>query len=208
MSRFATVAALALPASANTGNVHTAQDCYTWSASVTLNPDVHSDHFVEVTSTIPGTTGIVDGHYNTIGNPGPIQIWHVTGEAPSSGTVTLTILDKYRQLDSTATAKLPPSEVCPTTTTLPPNIVTTTTAPPAVVTTTTLAPTTSVAPTTITLPPTTTTAPPDDDLDLRVACHRDGSREHIDDDRADSAQRQHDHVDRSWRDTPVASVHR
>jgi LPXTG-motif cell wall-anchored protein len=153
----ATVAALAIPAAANTGNVHTAQDCYTWSASVTLNADVHSDHFVEVTSTIPGTTGIVDGHYNTIGNPGPIQIWHVTGEAPSSGTVTLTILDKYRQLDSTATAKLPPSEVCPTTTTLPPNVVTTTTAPPAVVTTTTLAPTTSVAPTTITLPPTTPT---------------------------------------------------
>jgi LPXTG-motif cell wall-anchored protein len=157
----ATVAALALPASANTGTVHTAQDCYTWSASVSLNPDVHSDHFVEVTTTIPGTTGIVDGHYNTIGNNGPIQIWHVTGEAPSSGTVTLTILNSDRSVDSTATAKLPPSEVCPTTstTTTPPPVTVTT----AVETTTTVAPTTTitVSPTSITLPPTTPpTAPP------------------------------------------------
>ena len=159
----ATVAALAIPASANTGTVHTAQDCYTWSASVSLDTNVTPAHDVEVTTTIPGTTGLT-GNFDTTGNTGPQQIWSVHGTAPSHGTVTLTIWNPgHKTIDTQTSASLPPSEVCPTTTTLPPNVVTTTTAPPAVVTTTTVAPTTTitVSPTSITLPPTTPpTAPP------------------------------------------------
>jgi LPXTG-motif cell wall-anchored protein len=158
----AIVVAFALPAGANTGYVTTSQTCYVWSATVTLNANVTPDHLVEVSSTIPGTTGIVDGHYDTKGT-GPQQIWQATGTAPSSGTVTLTILNSDRSLDSTDSASLPPSEECPTTTTTP--APTTTVAPP---TTTTPAPTTTVAPpttvatsssvegTTVTLAPTTT----------------------------------------------------
>ena len=46
---------------------------------MTLDSNVTSDHFVEVTSTIPGTSGIVDGHYNTIGHSGTTQIWTASG---------------------------------------------------------------------------------------------------------------------------------
>jgi LPXTG-motif cell wall-anchored protein len=156
----AIVVAFALPAGANTGYVTTSQTCYVWTATVTLDANVTADHFVEVSSTIPGTTGIVDGHYNTKGT-GPEQIWQATGAAPSSGTVTLTILNSDRTLDSTDWASLPPSENCPTTTTAPTTTVapTTTTAPTTTVappTTTTVATSTSVSGTTVTAAPTTT----------------------------------------------------
>src|SRR5579864_1768217 len=104
----AMVVAFALPAAANTGYVTTSQTCYVWTATVWLDTNVSSGHFVEVSSTIPGTTGIVDGHYDTTNNKGPLQIWQAMGAAPSSGTVTLTILNSDRTLDSTASASLPP----------------------------------------------------------------------------------------------------
>jgi hypothetical protein len=73
----ATIVALALPAGANTGHVTASQTCQGgWSVTVTLDNNTTPDHFVELTTTIPGTTGIVDGHYDTTGNSGPTQIWH------------------------------------------------------------------------------------------------------------------------------------
>jgi LPXTG-motif cell wall-anchored protein len=152
----ATVVAFALPAAANTGYVTTSQTCYEWTATVTLDANVSFDHFVEVSSTIPGTTGIVDGHYNTK-QSGPEQIWEASGAAPASGTVTLTILNSDRTLDSTDSKALPPSSDCPTATTAAAPTTTvapaTTAAPP-----TTVAPTTTVASETTLFAVTTTTA--------------------------------------------------
>ena len=78
----AAVVGFAVPAGANTGSVVASQTCLRWSASVSLDHNVTADRFVEVTSTIPGTTGIVDGHYNTTGNSGPVPVWHASGSAP------------------------------------------------------------------------------------------------------------------------------
>jgi len=153
----ATVVAFALPAGANTGYVTTSQTCYVWTATVTLNANVTADHFVEVSSTIPGTTGIVDGHYDTKGS-GPQQIWQATGAAPASGTVTLTILNSDRSLDSTASASLPPSAVCPTTTTTASPTTTTVASSTTVASQTTVVPPTTVAPPTTAAPVTTTTS--------------------------------------------------
>ncbi len=114
----AAVIGSAVPAGANTGSVVTSQTCLRWSASVSLNNNVTAGHFVEVTSTIPGTTGIVDGHYDTTGNPGPVQIWHASGPAPSHGTVKLVILKPDRTHDFSTSASLPKVDGCgPTTTT-------------------------------------------------------------------------------------------
>jgi LPXTG-motif cell wall-anchored protein len=114
----AAVVGFAVPAGANTGSVVTSQTCLRWSASVSLNNNVTAGHFVEVTSTIPGTTGIVDGHYDTTGNPGPVQIWHASGPAPSHGTVKLVILKPDRTHDFSTSASLPKVDGCgPTTTT-------------------------------------------------------------------------------------------
>src|SRR5579864_6159605 len=52
----AIVVAFSLPAGANTGFVTTSQTCYTWSAAVFLNNDDNLGYYVEVSSTIPGTT--------------------------------------------------------------------------------------------------------------------------------------------------------
>jgi LPXTG-motif cell wall-anchored protein len=128
----AAVIGLAGPAGANTGHVVTAQNCDTWSVSVTLDSNVTSDHFVEITTTIPGTTGMVDGHYNTIGHQGTTQIWSANGQAVTSGTVTLTILNPNRTLDSQSSASLPGASECTTTTT---EATTTTTYPETTTTT-------------------------------------------------------------------------
>ena len=114
------VAVFGLPAGANTGHVVATQTCYAWSASVTLDNNVKTDFFVEVTTSIPGTTGIVDAHYNTTANTGTTQIWEATGPAPASGTVTLTILYPDRTVDSTASASLAtPNNCTPSTTAVP-----------------------------------------------------------------------------------------
>ena len=154
----AAVIGLAGPAGANTGHVITAQNCQSWSASVTLDSNVTSDHFVEVITTIPGTTGIVDGHYNTIGHSGTTLIWSDSGQAPASGTVTLKILNPNRTLDSQSSQSLPDAANCETTTTQS----TTTTQP--VTTTTCECSTTTTQPVTTTTHPTcecsTTTTQP------------------------------------------------
>ena len=161
----ATVIGLALPAGANTGHVFASQTCEAWSTSVTLDNNVAPDHFVEVTTTIPGTTGIVDAHYNTIGNSGTTQIWSASGPAPSTGTVTLTILNPNKTLDSTASASLPNANNCTTTTTTAPTTTTTaatttTTAPTTTTTTTAPMTTTSIHEQGSTTIVTTTTSPP------------------------------------------------
>ena len=113
----AAVVGLAGPAGANTGHVQASQTCEGWSVTVTLDNNVTSDHFVEVTTTIPGTSGIVDAHYTTTGNSGTTQIWSASGATVQSGTVTLTILNPDKSLDSTASASLPAAGDCDTTTT-------------------------------------------------------------------------------------------
>ena len=151
----ATVAGLALPAGANTGHVFATQTCHDgWSVQVTLDNNVTSDHYVEISTTIPGTTGMVDGHYNTTGNHSTQLIWDASGPAPQSGKVTLTILNPNKTVDSSASATLPSVESCGTTTT---TWATTTTICP---TTTTWQPTTTTWETTTTMPPTTTTMKP------------------------------------------------
>jgi LPXTG-motif cell wall-anchored protein len=146
----AAVVGLAGPAGANTGHVQASQTCQGWSVTVTLDNNVTPDHFVEVTSTIPGTNGIVDGHYNTIGHSGTTQIWSASGATVTSGTVTLTILNANRTLDTTTNAPLPSAADCVTTTTQ----ASTTTTCECNNTTTSQAPTTT---TTTTYPVTTTT---------------------------------------------------
>ena len=113
----AAVVGLAGPAGANTGHVQASQTCEGWSVTVTLDNNVTSDHFVEVATSIPGTSGIVDAHYTTTGNSGTTQIWSASGATVQSGTVTLTILNPDQSLDSTASASLPAAGDCDTTTT-------------------------------------------------------------------------------------------
>jgi len=76
-----------VPASANNGTVAVGQNCRTWHASVQLNHNVKPDRRVDVVTTIPGTTGITGGHYNTSFG----EIWSAGGTAPAKGTVTLRI---------------------------------------------------------------------------------------------------------------------
>ena len=160
----ATIVAVALPAGANTGHVFTSQTCYTWSASVTLDNNVTIERRVEVSTTIPGTTGIVDGRYDTINNSGTQLIWSASGNAPAAGTVTLTILNPDNSVDFTQSSSLQTLKDCtpsttttaPTTTTMAPAPTTTTVPVANSETTTTLAPATTLAPTTTTAAPPTT----------------------------------------------------
>ena len=141
----ATVVALALPAGANTGHAYASQDCDGWWAKVTLDNNVTSDHYVEVTTTIPGTSGIVDGNYDTTGNSGPKVIWSASGDEPTHGTVTLTILKPNKTFDTGDSATLHKVEGCndststtestmtsTTTTTTPPSSTSTSTTGPSV----------------------------------------------------------------------------
>ena len=144
----ATVVALALPAGANTGHAYASQDCDGWWAKVTLDNNVTSDHYVEVTTTIPGTSGIVDGHYDTTGNSGPKVIWSASGDEPTHGTVTLTILKPNKTFDTGDSATLHKVEGCndsTSTTEWTMTSTTTTTTPPSSTSTST---STSTTPTT------------------------------------------------------------
>jgi hypothetical protein len=101
------------PVSANSGTIAVSQDCQTWHASVSLNHDVQPDRSVDVVTTIPGTTGITGGHYNTSSG----EIWTAGGPAPTSGTVTLNIYFANGQLEFTDSKSLPVPEGCVTTST-------------------------------------------------------------------------------------------
>ena len=142
----AAVTVSALPAGANTGHVSASQTCSQWSVSVTLDNNVTSRRFVEITSTLPGTTNMVDAHYSTIGAPGTTLIWSAGGPSPARGTVTLTILNRDRSLDSTAFASITPVENC-----TPPSLV-------VVPTTLSIVPTTAAVPATTEAPTSTSEA--------------------------------------------------
>ena len=89
---------------ANTGLVTATENCTSWSAAVYLNNNVSPDHTVDVTSTIPGTPNISNGHYTTTGDSGNTLIWNYSGAAPAAGTVTLDIFNSNGSLDSSARA--------------------------------------------------------------------------------------------------------
>jgi LPXTG-motif cell wall-anchored protein len=109
------------PASANSGAVSATQNCQTWHVSVSLNHDTQPDRSVDVLTTIPGTTGISGGHYDTSFG----EIWSAGGAAPTSGSVTLNIYFANGQLEFTQTKSLPVPEGCVTTTTAVPTTTTT-----------------------------------------------------------------------------------
>ncbi|MGH2466959.1 MAG: hypothetical protein ACRDGL_04440, partial [Candidatus Limnocylindrales bacterium] len=106
---FAAGTLFALPVAAHSGDVVATQGCDTWSVTVTLAHDVTTDRSVDVTATIPGTTGIVDGHYDSSFG----QIWNQSGPAVASGTVTLTIWDGHN-VEFVTSASLPTPEGCAT----------------------------------------------------------------------------------------------
>lgn len=139
--------ALASAAGANSGGVHVAQNCSGWTASVTLDNNVTADHWVNVTTTIPGQTGLVNQHFKTTPPEEGGTIWSASGNTQTTGSVTLNILNANLSVEHTYTATLPPIVVCDTTTTVAP-------------TTTTVAPTTTVPVTTTVSATTTTTSPP------------------------------------------------
>ncbi len=114
-------AAGVVTALAHSGTVATSENCSTWTASVTLANNVTSDRFVDVLTTIPGTTGITNGHYDTSKG----LIWSATGAAPASGKVTLNIYtnsnNKPGALEFTAAGSLVPATGCMSSPTLSTN---------------------------------------------------------------------------------------
>lgn len=118
------------PAYAHSGDIDVSQDCYLWSATVTLNHDVTSDRYVEVISTIPGVPGLAkqNGFDSSYG-----VVWNKSGSAPVSGQVTLNIyLSNGTSVEFTQTKSLTPKEGCatktptPTSTSTPTNTATST----------------------------------------------------------------------------------
>jgi hypothetical protein len=112
----ALVALVAAPlvASAHSGNVVASETCTSFTVVVSLDHNVTADRTVDVTTTIPGTTGFTGHHYDT--SFGTILTLH--GPAPASGTVTLSIFNGS-QLEFTASGSVHPSEDCPTPTPTP-----------------------------------------------------------------------------------------
>jgi hypothetical protein len=76
-----------MTASAHSGSVTASESCTGWSVSVDLAHNVTTDRNVDVITTIPGTTGFEDHHFDSsVGN-----IWKASGTSPVSGTVSLRI---------------------------------------------------------------------------------------------------------------------
>ena len=99
--------AISTTASAHSGGVTATQDCKTWSVEVHLDNNTTPERTVDVLTTIPGTTGITGGHYDT--DMG--QIWSASGAAIAQGTVTLNIYTGDT-LEYTASASLPTPADC------------------------------------------------------------------------------------------------
>jgi LPXTG-motif cell wall-anchored protein len=143
----------AAPAYAHSGDVNALENCETFDVVVTLTHDVTPDRTVEVLTTIPGTTGISNGHYTeAVG-----EIWHASGSAfangaPITGTVRLNIYAPNGDLEHTSYASIQPPEGCvTTTTTIPPTTTSMTIASArASTTTTTIAATGTIQGTTTT----------------------------------------------------------
>ncbi len=97
---------------AHSGSVGASETCSSWSASVTLAHNVTIDRFVDVVTTIPGTSGISGGHYDSSKG----LIWNAAGAAPSTGTVTLNIYSGKNGVpgarEFTATASIVPAHGC------------------------------------------------------------------------------------------------
>jgi hypothetical protein len=114
---FAGGLATLMTASAHSGGVTASEDCSTWRATVTLADNVTADRFVDVVTTIPGTTGFTSHHYDSSFG----VIWDRTGAAAASGTVTLNIFKPNTGntgrslLEFTANASIKPATGCTTT---------------------------------------------------------------------------------------------
>jgi hypothetical protein len=97
---------------AHSGSVVASETCSSWSASVTLAHNVTIDRFVDVLTTIPGTSGISGGHYDSSKG----LIWNAAGAAPLTGTVTLNIYSGKNGVpgarEFTATASIVPAHGC------------------------------------------------------------------------------------------------
>jgi hypothetical protein len=76
---------------AHSGDISSYNTCQGWGVRVDLNNNVTSDRTVDVITTIPGTTGIHGGHYNTTTKSGDVVIWDSAGTGEVSGSVTLDI---------------------------------------------------------------------------------------------------------------------
>jgi hypothetical protein len=100
----------------HSGAVHLDENCNVWHARVELAHNVTPDRLVFVTTSIPGTTGILNGHYDTSKG----LIWSATGPYPASGTVALVIYKPKGNswaLEFTDTEVLTAPSCDPTTTT-------------------------------------------------------------------------------------------
>jgi len=80
--------------------------------TVSLANNVTPDRFVDVVTTIPGTTGFTGHHYDTTFG----QIWEAHGAAPASGKVTLNIFTNNNghpgSLEFTANGSIAPATGC------------------------------------------------------------------------------------------------
>lgn len=104
---FTLLFSLAGVATAHSGSIVASETCQSWSVSVSLANNVTSDRTVDVITTIPGTTGITGGHYDTSFG----QIWQASGAAPATGTVTLNVYNGA-SLEFTTSASIAPAENC------------------------------------------------------------------------------------------------
>lgn len=102
----------------HSGDVVVTQACAPvgWTAVVSLANNVTMDRTVKVTTTIPGQTGITNGHYDTTHNSGDLVIWSKSGTTVTSGSVTLTITytDHGQTVTEFTETKTLPTPSCPT----------------------------------------------------------------------------------------------
>lgn len=100
-------------ATAHSGSVSASENCDSFVVHVYLHNNVTSDRTVNVTTTIPGTTGLTNQHYNTTGASGDTEILTLTGPAPASGSVTLTIKSGSTTEDTESASVSPASDCAP-----------------------------------------------------------------------------------------------
>jgi hypothetical protein len=94
----------------HSGSITASENCETFIVHVFLDNNVAMSQTVTVSTTIPGTTGLENRHYDTTGNSGPVEILTLNGPAPATGTVTLSITPE----GFTTSASIHPAENCQT----------------------------------------------------------------------------------------------